>query len=397
MSRLRLVVAGVPTITALASPSPLFSLPILASLVFLAALAWPAGRAWAADPAAGVAEGRASPDIRAFCVDFNWWGPGGFAPQGTFADADPAKHVAWYRALGANVIQTFCVSCDGHSWYRGHTAPVQPGMKGDFLRDMVRLGHDRRMRVMGYFCVGANRHWGATRPELSHGAPSAIHIPLSTPYLDYLCAEIREAVATGIDGFMLDWFFNVRPGAAWLACEKQMYAELFGKDFPGETRLGDAEKTEFCRRAVDRAWKRVRQTAKAADPKCILWLSSHDLLDPQQARSVLLREVDWLMSEGPNPANIEQARRLAGRHATVIQCVCGWGKEHSAGSLMKTYANERIGFYGFAYPWPKTCLPPEGPELDAAAAAPGSPGRERLAGNAKNIAQIRSAWTRTTK
>ena len=65
----------------------------------------------------------------AFCVDFNWGpgGPNGFAKPGLWADADPAKHVAWYEALGANVIQTFAVSCNGYAWYKGGKIPAQPG------------------------------------------------------------------------------------------------------------------------------------------------------------------------------------------------------------------------------------------------------------------------------
>lgn len=64
-------------------------------------------------------EGRSVPkDIKAYDIDFNW-GPGGvngFAKPGLWADADPAKHVAWYKAMGVNVIQTFCVSCNGYSF-----------------------------------------------------------------------------------------------------------------------------------------------------------------------------------------------------------------------------------------------------------------------------------------
>ncbi len=54
-------------------------------------------------------------DIKAYDIDFNWGpgGPNGFAKPGLWADADPAKHVAWYRTMGVNVIQTFCVSCNG--------------------------------------------------------------------------------------------------------------------------------------------------------------------------------------------------------------------------------------------------------------------------------------------
>ena len=42
------------------------------------------------------------------------------------AGADPAQHVAWYKAMGANVIQTFCVSYNGYAWYPSEVAPVTP-------------------------------------------------------------------------------------------------------------------------------------------------------------------------------------------------------------------------------------------------------------------------------
>ena len=107
----------------------------------------------------------------------------------------------------------------------------------------MRLGHARNLRVMGYFCVGANTHWGQLHPDLSYGVPSTPHIPLSTPYLDYLCASIQDALRrTGMDGFMIDWVWNPkRPGSAdakesnerWLECEKAMFTELLGRPFPG--------------------------------------------------------------------------------------------------------------------------------------------------------------------
>jgi len=83
--------------------------------------------ALAADPLADA--------IKAYCIDFNWGegGPNGFAAPGLWADADPARHVAWYKGLGANVMQTFCVSCNGYAWYKHGAVPEQPGLKHDFL------------------------------------------------------------------------------------------------------------------------------------------------------------------------------------------------------------------------------------------------------------------------
>jgi hypothetical protein len=114
--------------------------------------------------------------IKAFCIDFNWVG-GKFAPPGHWADASPAEHVAWYHGLGANVIQTFAVSCNGYAWYYGGQVPAQPGLEHNFLAEVVELAHRQGMLAMAYFCVGANSKWGADHPDLSYGTPSTLHIP----------------------------------------------------------------------------------------------------------------------------------------------------------------------------------------------------------------------------
>jgi hypothetical protein len=200
--------------------------------------------------------GAATP-IKAFCIDFNWGegGPNGFAKPGLWADASPEEHVAWYAALGCNVMQTFAVSCNGYAWYQGGLVPPQPGLKRDFLTETVKLGHDQGMKVMGYFCVGANTLWGQTRTNLSYGAPSAPHIPFTKEYLDYLCASIEDALRrTGMDGFMIDWVWN--PGdmdggpLRWLDCERQMYVELLGEAFPGKDQITRERELEFRRRAI---------------------------------------------------------------------------------------------------------------------------------------------------
>ena len=118
------------------------TLPPLAALL-LASLAAPSAFADEAPYAAPVVP----KDIKAYCLDFNW-GPGGpnaFAKPGLWADADPAQHIAWYRAMGVNVIQTFCVSCNGYAWYQNGVAPEQPGLKHDFLPEVVKRAHREGM------------------------------------------------------------------------------------------------------------------------------------------------------------------------------------------------------------------------------------------------------------
>jgi uncharacterized lipoprotein YddW (UPF0748 family) len=150
-------------------------------------------------------------NIKSYCLDFNWGegGPNAFAAPGLWADANPMDHLRWYKELGANTIQTFIVSCNGYAWYKNGVVPPQPGLKHDFLPELVKLGHQEGMKVMGYLCIGSNTRWGMENPEYSYGYPADRHIPFTKKYNQYLDSLIRDAVSkTGIDGFMIDWFYQ---------------------------------------------------------------------------------------------------------------------------------------------------------------------------------------------
>jgi len=317
------------------------------------AVLWIAVGIWQAWPA------DAPKRIQAFCVDFNWGegGPNGFAPPGLWADADPAAHVAWYRALGANVIQTFAVSCNGYAWYKnGKIVPPQPGLKHDFLPEMVKLGHANGMKVMGYFCIAANTRWGRLHPDLSYGTSSDYHLPLTTAYLDFLCGSIEEALTiSGMDGFMIDWVWNPRrPQGRWLDAEKQLFRELMGRDFPGEDKLAKKDVLAYERLAIDRCWARIRGTAKGIRPDCVIWLSCNSLLDPTVADSRMFREVDWLMNEAGDLKQLDQVRAMAGPHTQLVTCLVGWGDAHDARAVLSDPRSAGLAIYGFAKPLPNS-------------------------------------------
>jgi hypothetical protein len=339
----------------------------------------------------GSARAAADP-IRAFCIDFNWGegGPNGFAKPGLWADASPEEHVAWYAGLGCNVIQTFAVSCNGYAWYKGGVVPPQPGLKYDFLADTVKLGHRRGMKVMGYFCVGANTLWGQTHTNLSYGAPSAPHIPFTTQYLDYLCASIRDALQrTGMDGFMIDWVWN--PGdldgtrLRWLECEQQMYGELFGEAFPGKEKITPESELEFRRRAIDRCWERIHATTKQVNPDAVIWLSCCNVSSPVVVNSKLFKEVDWLMNEATDPGSLQYVNKMKGPHTRLVQCVVGWGDAHDARRILLSDAARNLGIYGFAKPG-RNSLPLPVAEYRSRAI-------ESFQGNDRNIAVLARYFT----
>ena len=325
-------------------------------------------------------------DIKAYCLDFNWGGRRAFAKPGTWANADPAKHVAWYKAMGANVIQTFCVSCNGYAWYKNGVVPEQPGLKYDFLPEVVKLGHKERMLVMGYFCIASNPRWAAEHPDLSYGAPSTYHIPYTDEYLAYLSAAIGDAVRrTGIDGFMIDWIWQPTrnsTGGKWLECEKKLYAQLMDKEFPGEDELSKKQEVAYNRKAIDRCWKTIHKAAKDANPNCIVWLTSNNPTNPDVVNSDMYKEVDWLMNEGGDLKRIKAIKPMVGKDTRLITCLANWNGQDPT-KVVPEALKAGVGLYGFAKPGGNSLLP-----LETLLARPVS----ELKGDDRNIAVLARAY-----
>jgi hypothetical protein len=330
-------------------------------------------------------------DIKAYCIDFNWANSGRkrkpFAQPGAWAEADPAEHVAWYKAIGANVIQTFCVSNNGYAWYKNGFVPEQPGLKHDFLPEMVRLGHKEGMLVFGYFCIGANQKWGLDHPALSYGSPRHCHIPYTDEYLEYLSKSVDDAVRkTGIDGIMIDWIWMPkRVGGAkqWIDSEKALYKQLMGEEFPGEDQLTKAQDTSYSRKAIDRCWKTIRDAAKKANPNCIIWLTVNTINSPHVINSDMYKEVDWLMNEAGDVKGLMHVKSMVGPHARLITCLASWnGKE--ATEVVPEALEAGVGLYGFAAPRNRMGLIP----LEQILTKPVS----ALTGDTRNIAALARAY-----
>ncbi len=315
--------------------------------------------------------------VKAFCVDFNW-GDHGASEPGLYAQADPAEHVRWYQDLGVNTIQTFCVSYNGYAWYPSKVAPVNPGLRSpNFLGEMTELGHRAGMKVMGYFTLGANPYWEARNTELVHREDSDyIKIPFTLEYLDYFCRSVEDTLKqVNIDGFMIDW---VRPTQhkTWLECEKHMYQELLGEKFPSSSPPSKEVLLEFDRRALERAWRHIRWTVHGTR-RVVIW-TNHPFVDEERelwAGHRLLREVDWVLNESPEPKWLNWLRQNVGPSTLIVQNLCGW-EGHDA-NLWKTIDTRLFGLYGFAKADPRTTLP-----------------TDKVPVNIKNIRLLREAYHR---
>ena len=301
-------------------------------------------------------------DIKAYCIDFNWEKPYGrprLARLGAFADSDPATHFAWYKMLGVNVIQTFCVSTNGYAWYKNGFVPEQPGLKHDYLPEMVRLGHAEGMKVMGYFTIGANPRWAKLRPDQNYGAgkdgeiSGGYHVVYTDEYLDFLSKSISDAVSkTGIDGFMIDWVWQPtrkQTNGKWIEAEKKLYEQLMGDPYPGDDALTVKQELAYSRKAIDRCWKTIRKAAKEADPDCIVWITSNHMDHPHVVDSDMYRQADWLMNEVGDMRRIERVKSMVGENTRLITCMAAWTGV-DATKVVPQALKADVGLYGFNDP-----------------------------------------------
>ena len=108
--------------------------------------------------------------IHAFGLDYclGAGDPHGMVKPGLWADADPEVLINWFNDLGCNVVWGFAVTTNGYAWYKNGIIPAQPGLKYDLLPEMVKLGHKKNMKVIGYFCVGSNNKWETDHPDLCY-------------------------------------------------------------------------------------------------------------------------------------------------------------------------------------------------------------------------------------
>ena len=299
--------------------------------------------------------------VRAVCLDFNWDLLKRPASPGLYNQADPQEHLDWHLSHGVNVIHTFCVSYNGYAWYKdsGH-APVTPGLQHDFLPTITAGAHREGLRVMGYFCLGANPYWSLRNPGRSYSRqiPNDINIPLAEDYLDYFCDNVADTLKkVPIDGFMIDWVNRPRRSKEWKEIEAELYRSLMGEALPTDKPIPDDVMLEYDRRAIDRAWGRIRDTVDRVSPSTLIWtnhpLSAKDKTLWENTR--VLQEVDWILNESEDTSLLQWLEDQCGNDTRIIQCLSGW-ETHDANAALDALDTDR-DLYGFCKVAPNTGLP----------------------------------------
>lgn len=290
-----------------------------------------------------------------FSIDFNSDILGQPASPGLYAHADPKEHIKFYCELGANGIQTFCVGLNGFAWYKSKIAPVTPGMKGDFLKKMISLGHQKGLSVHGYFCLAGNAYYRFINKEETSNIDWRKNIPLTNKYLDYFCKMVEEAVRENeLDGILIDWFIEIEP--VWIPVEKVMFEELMGEKFPEDKILDEKTILEFRKRAILRAWRKISQAIKSIKPECLIWINV-PFIEPEEPLWVgnpVLKEVDMILTER-NDLNIARwLRKETGGKPVLVNF---GGLSTYKRESWKDIKKEGFHLFGYCRADPVTTLP----------------------------------------
>jgi len=91
-----------------------------------------------------------------------------------------------------------------------------------------------------------------------------------------------------------------------------MYSELMNQSFPGKDKITPEIELDFRRKAINRAWKKIRDITKKTKQDCIIWLTAYDVNSKEYAGSALLKEVDWLMNEAGDITRTVAMKKLVG-------------------------------------------------------------------------------------
>ncbi len=153
----------------------------------------------------------------------------------------------------ANTVVVFARDAFGYTYYRGGRAgPPRPGMRGDFLSELVEEAHRRGIRVVAMVAHTANKllhmkhsDWGQVNvrgePILLEHAPAEgawegewPQLCLNSPFIDHAVLEVREAAEAGVDGILLD-SFRYQPDperACYCKWCRERFRREYGQEMP---------------------------------------------------------------------------------------------------------------------------------------------------------------------
>lgn len=293
--------------------------------------------------------------IKSFSIDFNWLN-GKYSPSDTFCNANAKEWAKWYKDLGCNNFWTFAVSYNGYAWYDSKLSPKIKGLNDNFTKDCVIEGHKLGMSVYAYHCLAANPVIEEKYPQWSRKNPDDFfNLIFCDEYVDLFCKMIKESIfECDYDGLVIDWFrCPAKRLPTWEQTEIDLYNQLMDNPFMS---VEKAEKDEFEKRSIENAWRKIKNAVMSVK-NIPIWTNQpfEKIDDPVWNGNLLMKDVDFLLNEGPDFDLLEWIKKESGEKTAVVQNLCGWASHDL--TFLDKIKEGGYGMFGFAAADPNTCLP----------------------------------------
>ena len=222
---------------------------------------------------------RLSENYRHYCFDFNWVDKVDRAgkPLADYSKVSAKDHIDQLVAMHADSLMVFTMSISGYMFYDSKVGKRHPGLPYDYLKDMIRLGHEKGIAMELYvptvwadWLVQQHPSWGYRTPdgELYTASYGGYHPDPNSPASDWYVDVIRELVpAYGGDAFFADGISFPRYGQSEFTVAK--FKKDLGRDYP-KSLAADPDWRATVRweaQQVENFWKKLKDAVKAQDKR----------------------------------------------------------------------------------------------------------------------------------
>jgi hypothetical protein len=222
---------------------------------------------------------RLTETYRHYCFDFNWVDKLDRAgkPLSDYSKLRAEDHIRALETMQANSLMVFTMSITGYTFYDSKVGERHPTLSYDYLKEMVRLGHQRGIAMELYVptlwadrLIQRNPSWGVRKPDGSYltSLYGGYHPDINSPAADWYAAMLRELFpAYGAEAFFADGISMLRYGQSE-STVKKFRAEM-GRDYPNSLDA-DPDWRATIRWEVEQVrkyWRMLRRTIRQQDPR----------------------------------------------------------------------------------------------------------------------------------
>jgi uncharacterized lipoprotein YddW (UPF0748 family) len=216
---------------------------------------------------------------REYCFDFNWVDKldRHVKPLSDYAQLSAKQQIQDLVDINADSIMVFCMSITGYMFYDSKVGIRHPTLKFDYLKEMIRLGHEKGIAMELYvptmwadYLIEQHPDWGMRNPDgtLFTAAYEGYHPDPNSPAADWYVEVIRELVpAYGGDAFFADGITFIKYGQSEHTVKK--FKQDMGRDYPISL-ASDPDWRATLRweiKQIDNWWHKLRNAVKELDPR----------------------------------------------------------------------------------------------------------------------------------